>query len=106
VTEVHETLIRLSTVLVIAGSFRLRVLVSPVVGRWLPPVDQMHRGGPRRSRLEPIPPARPPPSAAKCAGSHGPSGEGDLEPALVGVADRMTAAEQIAAVVDHTRRLP
>lgn len=63
--------------------------------------------------------------AAKCAGCHGSAGEGDLGPALVGIADRMPrdeeidvvahgrdtmrafspalTDEQIAAVVDYTR---
>jgi signal transduction histidine kinase len=43
VTEVHQTLIRLLTVLVIAGSFLLSLLVWLVVGRSLRPVEQMRR---------------------------------------------------------------
>ena len=35
---------------------------------------------------------------AKCAGCHGPSGEGNLGPALAGITDRMTSAEEIAVV--------
>ena len=38
--------------------------------------------------------------AVKCAGCHGTAGEGNLGPALVGIADRMTAADQIAVVSD------
>lgn len=38
--------------------------------------------------------------AAKCAGCHGSSGEGNLGPALVGIANRMTAAEQAAVVAN------
>jgi mono/diheme cytochrome c family protein len=40
--------------------------------------------------------------AAKCAGCHGSSGEGNLGPALSGVADRMSEADQIE-VVSHGR---
>jgi cytochrome c550 len=38
--------------------------------------------------------------AAKCAGCHGTSGEGNLGPALVGVADRLTVTDQIAVVAN------
>lgn len=37
---------------------------------------------------------------AKCAGCHGLAGEGNLAPPLIGVADRMTAAEQVTVVSD------
>lgn len=40
--------------------------------------------------------------AAKCAGCHGSSGEGNLGPALSGIADRMSEADQIE-VVSHGR---
>lgn len=39
---------------------------------------------------------------AKCAGCHGPTGEGNLGPSLVGVGNRMSEADQIA-VVSHGR---
>lgn len=37
---------------------------------------------------------------AKCAGCHGPAGEGNVGPSLVGIADRMTAADQMAVVAN------
>lgn len=43
VTEVHDTLLRLLTVLVVAGSLLLSVVVWVVVGRSLRPVEQMRR---------------------------------------------------------------
>lgn len=38
--------------------------------------------------------------ATKCAGCHGTSGEGNLGPSLIGIADRLTVTEQIAVVAN------
>lgn len=43
---------------------------------------------------------------AQCAGCHGPRGEGDLGPALVGIAGRMTEAEEVARVRTGGGRMP
>lgn len=42
----------------------------------------------------------------RCAGCHGPKGEGNLGPSLVGVADRMTVADEATLVRDGRERMP
>lgn len=42
----------------------------------------------------------------QCAGCHGTRGEGNLGPPLVGIADRMTEADQVALVRSGRGRMP
>ena len=42
----------------------------------------------------------------QCAGCHGTQGEGNLGPDLVGIADRMTEADQLALVRTGRGRMP
>src|SRR5690242_20467181 len=42
----------------------------------------------------------------QCAGCHGPKGEGNLGPALVGIGDRMTEADQVTLVRAGKDRMP
>lgn len=42
----------------------------------------------------------------QCAGCHGTNGEGNLGPTLVGIADRMTEADQLALVRSGRGRMP
>lgn len=44
--------------------------------------------------------------AARCASCHGSTGEGNLGPGLVGIADRMSAQDQIGVVTNGRGTMP